>query len=90
MELVKVTNGLLTAFDKGLISILVLLDLRAYYFKIIIIKLSESTPYIFYCYKDDTHLYLSMKPDETHQLDDIQSCLKDITNWMSNKFLMLN
>ena len=44
----------------------------------------------FHCYADDTQLYSSMKPDETHQLADLQSCFKDIKNWMSHNFLLFN
>ena len=32
----------------------------------------------FHCYADDTQLYLSIKPDETNQVDKLQDCLKDI------------
>ena len=45
---------------------------------------------VFHWYSDDTHLYLLMKSDETHQLANLQSCLKDIKNWISHNFLMLN
>ena len=34
----------------------------------------------FHCYAYNTRLYLSMKPDETHQLANLQSCLKEIKN----------
>uniref|UniRef100_A0A669DXW8 Reverse transcriptase domain-containing protein n=1 Tax=Oreochromis niloticus TaxID=8128 RepID=A0A669DXW8_ORENI len=44
----------------------------------------------FHCYADDTQLYLSMKPDNTHQLVKLQECLKDIKTWMAANFLLLN
>jgi len=44
----------------------------------------------FYCYADDTQLYLSIKPEETNQLTKMQACLKDIKTWMTCNFLMLN
>uniref|UniRef100_A0A8D3C548 Reverse transcriptase domain-containing protein n=1 Tax=Scophthalmus maximus TaxID=52904 RepID=A0A8D3C548_SCOMX len=44
----------------------------------------------FHCYADDTQLYLSIKPDETNQVDKLQDCLKDIKAWMTYNFLLLN
>uniref|UniRef100_A0A669EZ97 Reverse transcriptase domain-containing protein n=1 Tax=Oreochromis niloticus TaxID=8128 RepID=A0A669EZ97_ORENI len=44
----------------------------------------------FHCYADDTQLYLSMKPSNTHQLVKLQECLKDIKTWMAANFLLLN
>ncbi len=44
----------------------------------------------FHCYADDTQLYLSMKPDETEPLVKLQACLRDIKDWMSRNFLLLN
>lgn len=31
-----------------------------------------------YCYADDTRLYLSLKPDNTPKLVNLQKCLKDL------------
>ena len=31
-----------------------------------------------------------MKPNKTHQLANLQTCFKDVKNWMSHNFLMLN
>ncbi|XP_038581024.1 uncharacterized protein LOC119907367, partial [Micropterus salmoides] len=44
----------------------------------------------FHCYADDTQLYLSIKPDETHQLAKLQMCLQDVKTWTTCNFLMLN
>ena len=44
----------------------------------------------FHYHADDTKLYLSMKTDETHQSANIQSCLKEIKNWMCHNFSMLS
>ena len=44
----------------------------------------------FQCYADDTHLYLSMKPDKTEPLVKFQACLTDIKTLMSTHFLLLN
>ena len=44
----------------------------------------------FHCYADDTQLYLSIKPEQCHQLTKIQACPKDIKTWMNRNFLLLN
>ena len=44
----------------------------------------------FHCYADDTHLYLSVKPDEVTQLSKMEACLLDIKEWMTQNFLFLN
>ncbi len=44
----------------------------------------------FHCYADDTQLYISSKPDETHQIEKITECIVDIKNWMTSNFLLLN
>ncbi|XP_029903354.1 uncharacterized protein LOC115356335 [Myripristis murdjan] len=41
-------------------------------------------------YADDTQLYLSVKPNETHQLSKLEACLKEIKAWMATNFLLLN
>ena len=44
----------------------------------------------FHCYADDTQLYLSIKPEQSNQLTNLQACLKDIKTWMTRNFLLLN
>ena len=49
----------------------------------------------FHFYADDTQLYLSFNPEATgepmHSLSRVQSCISDITNWMtSNKLMLIN
>ena len=48
----------------------------------------------FHFYADDTQLYLSFNPEATgepmHSLSRVQSCISDITNWMTSNKLMLN
>ncbi len=44
----------------------------------------------FHCYADDTRLYISSQPCETHQIKKIMECLVDIKYWMTNNFLLLN
>ncbi len=44
----------------------------------------------FHCYADDTQLYISSQPGETHQIEKLMECVADIKNWMTNNFLLLN
>ncbi len=44
----------------------------------------------FHCYADDTQLYISSRPGETHQIEKLMKCIVDIKNWMMNNFLLLN
>jgi hypothetical protein len=44
----------------------------------------------FHCYADDTQLYLSMKPNESTQIDRLSACVKDIKTWMTLNYLLLN
>ncbi len=43
-----------------------------------------------HCYADDTHLYISLRPDETYQFEKLTECIVDIKNWMTSNFLLLN
>ena len=48
-----------------------------------------------YFYTDDTQIYLSFNPkaagEPMHSLSRVQSCISDITNWMtSNKLMLIN
>ncbi len=44
----------------------------------------------FHCYADDTQLYISTRPDETSKLCKLTECVKNIKDWMTNNFLLLN
>ncbi len=44
----------------------------------------------FHCYADDTQLYISSRPGETHQIEKLMECIVDIKNWMKSNFLLLN
>lgn len=44
----------------------------------------------FHCYADDTQLYLSMKPGQTNEIERLSACVKDIKNWMTVNYLLLN
>uniref|UniRef100_A0A3B1JNM0 Reverse transcriptase domain-containing protein n=1 Tax=Astyanax mexicanus TaxID=7994 RepID=A0A3B1JNM0_ASTMX len=44
----------------------------------------------FHCYADDTQLYISAKPNEELCINQITDCIKDIKNWMTHNFLLLN
>ncbi len=44
----------------------------------------------FQCYADDSQLYISSRPGETHQIEKLMECIFDIKNWMTNNFLLLN
>ncbi|KAF7704817.1 hypothetical protein HF521_021889, partial [Silurus meridionalis] len=44
----------------------------------------------FHCYADDTQLYISSKPSDIAQLTRITECVKEIRDWMTHNFLLLN
>ncbi len=44
----------------------------------------------FHCYADDTQLYNSSRPGETHQIEKLMECIVDIKNGMTNNFLPPN
>ncbi len=44
----------------------------------------------FHCYADDTQLYISSQPVETHQIEKITECIVDVKNWMTSNILLLN
>ncbi len=44
----------------------------------------------YHCYADDTHLYLSFRPDDPTVAARISGCLADISAWMKEHHLQLN
>ena len=44
----------------------------------------------FHSYADDTQLYKSAKSDTIVKLSNMNACLKDIKEWMAQRFLLLN
>ncbi len=44
----------------------------------------------FHCYADYIQLYISIRPDETSELSKLTECVKNIKDWMTNNFLLLN
>ncbi len=44
----------------------------------------------YYCYVDDTQLYLSFHPDDLTITARISACLADISSWMKDHHLQLN
>ncbi len=44
----------------------------------------------YYCYADDTQLYLSFRPDDPTVAARISGCLADISAWMKENHLQLN
>ncbi len=49
-----------------------------------------NTGLAFTVYADDTLLYISSRPGETHQIEKLMECIVDIKNWMTSNFLLLN
>ena len=43
----------------------------------------------FYCYADDTQIFLSFPPSETQISTHISACLRDIQSWMDNHYQKL-
>ncbi len=44
----------------------------------------------FHCYADDTQLYISSRPGETHHIDKFMECIVNIKKLMTSNFLLLN
>ncbi len=43
-----------------------------------------------HCNADDTQLYISTRPDETSKLSKLTECVKNVKDWITNNFLLLN
>lgn len=44
----------------------------------------------YYCYADDTQIYISTQPDVTLTLESLSACSLEIKAWMRQNFLQLN
>ncbi len=44
----------------------------------------------FHCYANDSQLYISSRPSETHQIEKLMECIADKKKWMTSNFLLLN
>ena len=44
----------------------------------------------FHCYADDVQIYLPLKANVTHSLQQLMDCLGEIKSWLSKNFLNLN
>ncbi len=44
----------------------------------------------FHCYADDTQLYISKMPDEIKKISKLTECVKNVKDWITNHFLLLN
>ncbi len=44
----------------------------------------------FHCYADDTQQYILTRPDETSKFSKLTECVKNVKDWMTNHFLLLN
>ncbi len=52
--------------------------------------LLENTGLVSHWYADDTQLYISTRPDETSKLSKLTECVKNVKDWITNNFLLLN
>lgn len=53
-------------------------------------EIISSYGFLFHCYMDDTRLFLSFRPSDTHGSTQVSSCLADISSWMATHQLKLN
>lgn len=44
----------------------------------------------FYCYSNDSQLYLPLKPENMELSARLQACLKHIEEWMTSNIVLLN
>ena len=44
----------------------------------------------FYCYADDTQLFLPVESEDSCQIQNIDCCLAAVNSWMSKNFMQLN
>ena len=44
----------------------------------------------YYCYADDTQLYVSISPENPSSFNALLTCLNDVNMWMRSNFLKQN
>ncbi len=67
--------------------------LKAQYFQALHVTLGkyhQEHGVSFHCYADDTQLYISSQPGETHQIEKRMKCIVNIKKWVTSNFLLLN
>jgi hypothetical protein len=43
----------------------------------------------FQCYADDTHIYISVSPEDFRSTEKLLDCISDLNTWLAHNFLQL-